>query len=215
MEHSTAHVADPAVKHKVIHEVSIAVEGLCSNPRWTPRQETTGGYRKPVLTFILILCNKHQEWFLYLITSLRESSGMYFCRFLTCAPMKSPLYISPTPYVMFLIISFWRPLQVKKQNTNRHHTLCSCYTVTEIVTFSRTNLLPERERIGKVLSIEVVHFVTLPFKGEDSVGAEPNTSIHPRGKMNSEERKTRVRNLMRDFTEFIRKNRHFKPTTGI
>lgn len=80
--------------------------------------------------------------------------------------------------------------------------------MTEIVTSSRTNLLPERERISKVLSIEVVHSVTLPFKGEDSVGAKPNTSIHPRGKMNSEEGKTRVRNLMRDFTELIRKHRH-------
>lgn len=87
--------------------------------------------------------------------------------------------------------------------------------MTEIVTSSRTDLLPEQERISKVLSTEVVHFVTLPFKGEDSVGAEPNTSIHPRGKMNSEEWKTRVRNLMRDFTEFIRKHRHVKPATGI
>lgn len=51
---------------------------------------------------------------LYLSTSLSLSSGMYFCRILTCAPMKIPLYISPIPYVMFFSTSLWRPLQNKK-----------------------------------------------------------------------------------------------------
>lgn len=64
-------------------------------------------------------CNHHEcesekiVSLLYLSTSLSESSGMYFCRILTWAPMKTPLYISPSPYVMFLSTSFWRPLQQK------------------------------------------------------------------------------------------------------
>lgn len=60
-------------------------------------------------------------------TSLRESSGMYFWRILTCAPMKSPLYISPTPYVMFLITSFWRPLKDRASVKSRASKSYSLY----------------------------------------------------------------------------------------
>lgn len=59
----------------------------------------------------------------------------------------------------------------------------------------RHSLVPEWECICKVSNVEVVHFVPLPFEGEDRVGAEPNTPIHPWGEVNSKERETRVRNL--------------------
>lgn len=55
--------------------------------------------------------------------------------------------------------------------------------------------VPEWDCICKVSGVEVIHFVTLPFEGEDCVGAEPNTSIHPWGEVNAKEGKTRVRDL--------------------
>lgn len=56
-------------------------------------------------------------------------------------------------------------------------------------------MIPERQCICKITRIEVVHLVTFSFEGEDCVGAEPNTSIHPRGEVNAEEGEPRVRDL--------------------
>lgn len=49
MEHPAAHVPDPAVKHKVVHEVSVSVQSLSSNSCRTPEEETNG-YRKYYIT---------------------------------------------------------------------------------------------------------------------------------------------------------------------
>lgn len=77
---------------------------------------------------------------LYLSTSFSEISGMYFCRILTCAPIKIPLYNSPKPYIMFLITSLWRPLQNKnKQRLNIQYHL-PFNNQTEIRWFLKFNL---------------------------------------------------------------------------
>jgi len=53
VEHPAAHVPDPAVKHKVVHEVSVPVESLSSNSRRTPAEETTRVLRgKTVLLLV-------------------------------------------------------------------------------------------------------------------------------------------------------------------
>lgn len=40
MENTAADLPDPTVKDKVIHQVSGSVEGLSSDPRRTPAEET-------------------------------------------------------------------------------------------------------------------------------------------------------------------------------
>ena len=123
MQYSPTHIPHPAIKHKVIHQVPLTVQSLSTYPCGTPETDI-----KPNDITMTEQCRK-QFWFLlnkctfsmilivlieangaYLSTSLRESSGMYFCRILTWAPINSPLYISPTPYTMFFSTSFWRPL---------------------------------------------------------------------------------------------------------
>ena len=46
MEHPTAHIPDPAVKHKVVHEISVSVESLSADSCRTPGEETNQGYTK-------------------------------------------------------------------------------------------------------------------------------------------------------------------------
>ena len=40
MEHPAAHVPDPAVKHEVVHQVSVSVQSLSSNSCRAPGEET-------------------------------------------------------------------------------------------------------------------------------------------------------------------------------
>lgn len=62
-------------------------------------------------------------------------------------------------------------------------------------TIETLSAVPERERVCKVSHVEVVHPVTLPFEGEDRVGAEPNAPVHPGCEVNAEKWEARVRNL--------------------
>lgn len=71
MKHPTAHFPDAAVKHKVIHEISVSVESLSSNSCRTPGGETTTGVTencieshhlsagKPSIDSLNAPCNKH------------------------------------------------------------------------------------------------------------------------------------------------------------
>lgn len=129
----------------------------------------------------------------YLSTSLGEISGMYFCRILTCAAVKMPLYISPIPYVMFLSTSFWRPLQRIKMA--EHSVTSAVQRWHKRFGVTPWTLVPERERVCKVSHVEVVQFVTLPFECQNGVGAEPDASVHPGGEVHSKEREARVGNL--------------------
>lgn len=101
VQHAAAQVARAAVEHKVVHQVAVAVQRLRSHAGRTPAPQTQIRTETPQNETIA-----RPFFALYLSTSLRDNSGIYFCRILTCAPMKMPRYISPMPYEMFFNTSF-------------------------------------------------------------------------------------------------------------
>lgn len=86
-----------------------------------------------------------------------------------------------------------QPLKTPAQQ--REYTL----RISVIISFkNRSNVVdvvPERESVCKVPDVEVVHFVALPLEGQHGVRTEPNTPVHPRSEVDSQEGKPGVRDL--------------------
>ena len=151
----------------------------------------------------------------HLEMSLMVTSGMYFCSCLSCARMKRLLYSSEHPNLQCTARSLLRPLHTPTtpphmdmyrephghaqestwtctgshmdmyRESHGHVKGATCYHMT----------LLEGEHLLQVSPADGGVAVAFPCTGQDSVGAQPHTSIHARSEVHAQERIPWIRHL--------------------